>query len=210
MKKFVLLAAATLSLAAVAPAVAQAPTVNISISKPSGGPEGTVTTAIYGQVVRLSGEVSNGQAGETVLLTISPYGGQETTKQLITETGGDFDVTHKPTIRTSYMARWRGTASGQEPYTHVRPAVSLRLLNAPAGRFHVRVAANAAKVARTVSFQRRVSASSWKTIKRVKLGARLQTRFTARLPRGTSRVRILVPAKPGYLQATSAFVKVTR
>lgn len=210
MKKFVLLAAAALSLGAVAPAVAQAPTVNISISKPSGGPEGNVTTAIYGQVVQLSGEVSNGQAGETILVTISPYGGQETTKQVITEAGGDFEVTHKPTIRTSYLARWRGTVSDQEPYTHVRPAVSLRVLNARAGRFYVRVGANASKVARTVTFQRRVSASSWKTIKRVKIGARLQTRFTASLPRGTSRVRILVPQKPGYLRATSAFVKVTR
>lgn len=210
MKKFVLLAAAALSLGAVAPAVAQAPTVNISISKPSGGPEGTVTTAIYGQVVRLSGEVSNGQAGETVLVTISPYGGLESTRQVITQAGGDFEVAHKPTIRTSYIARWRGTTSGQEPYTHVRPAVSLRVLNARAGRFYVRVGANAAKVARTVTFQRRTSATSWRTIKRVKLGASLQTRFTASLPRGTSRVRILVPQKPGYLQATSAFVKVTR
>lgn len=210
MKKFVLLAAAALSLGAVAPAVAQAPTVNISISKATGGPEGTVTTAIYGQLVQLSGEVSNGQAGETVLVTISPYGGQESTRQVITSAGGDFEVTHRPTIRTSYMARWRGAVSGQEPYTHVRPAVLLRLLNAPAGRFYVRVRANPSKVARTVSFQRRTSATSWRTIKRVKLGATLQTRFTASLPRGTSRVRILVPAKPGYLQATSAFVKVTR
>ncbi len=210
MKKLVLGAALALSLAAVAPAVAQAPTVNISISKTSGGPEGTTTTAIYGQSVQLSGEVSNGQAGETVLITVSPYGGVESTRQVITQAGGDFEITHRPTIRTSYVARWRGSVSGQEPYTHVRPAVSLRTLNARAGRFYVRVRADASKVTRTVTFQRRVSASAWKTVKRVKLGAGLQTRFTATLPRGTSRVRIVVPPKPGYLQGTSAFVKVIR
>jgi hypothetical protein len=209
-KKFVLGAVAVTGLAAVAPAVAQAPTVNISISKPSGGPQGTITTAIYGQSVRLSGEVSNGQAGETVLITVAPYGGEESTRQVVTEAGGDFEVSHRPTIRTSYTARWRGSVSGQEPYTHVRPAVSLRTLNARTGRFYVRVRADASKVSRTVNFQRRVSASAWKTVKRVKIGASLQTRFTARLPVGTSRVRILVPQKPGYLQGTSAFVKVTR
>jgi hypothetical protein len=129
---------------------------------------------------------------------------------VVTEAGGDFEVSHRPTIRTSYTARWRGSVSGQEPYTHVRPAVSLRTLNARTGRFYVRVRADASKVSRTVNFQRRVSASAWKTVKRVKIGASLQTRFTARLPVGTSRVRILVPQKPGYLQGTSAFVKVTR
>ena len=210
MKRLVLGAAVALGLAAVAPAVAQAPTVNISISKPSGGPQGTVTTATYGQLVRLSGEVSNGQAGETVLITVSPYGGVESTRQVLSQAGGDFEFTHRPTIRTSYAARWRGAVSAQEPYTHVRPAVSLRLLNAGAGRFYVRVRANPSKVARTVNFQRRVSASAWKTVKRVRLGASLQTRFTATLPRGTSRVRIVVPPKPGYLLATSAFVRVVR
>jgi hypothetical protein len=38
----------------------------------------------------------------------------------------------------------------------------------------------------------------------------LSARFTARLPRGTHRVRIFVPATPGYLRTTSRFVRVTR
>jgi hypothetical protein len=33
-------------------------------------------------------------------------------------------------------------------------------------------------------------------------------RFTARLPRGIHRVRASVPQTPGYLRATSAFVRV--
>ena len=210
MKRFVFAIAAAVSAVVVAPAVAQAPTVNISISKPSGGPIGTTTTVTYGQLVRLSGNVSTGQAGETVLVTITPYDGLQRTRQLVTRANGEFQFAHRPQIRTSYVARWRGVASTQEPYTHVRPAVSLRTLDASTGRFYVRVRAQNTRVSRTVSFQRRITRTSWRTIKRVKLQSDLQARFTARLPRGTSRVRILLPQKPGYLRATSAFVRVTR
>jgi hypothetical protein len=57
MRKFALAAVAALGLAAAAPAVAQAPTVNLSISRVSGGPQGSTTTVQYAELVRISGEI---------------------------------------------------------------------------------------------------------------------------------------------------------
>lgn len=121
MKKFALLAASALTLAAVATASAQAPTVSLAVSKPAGGPQGTTTTVLYGELVRVSGELSNGQPDQTVQLTVTPYRASPRTVTLRTDAGGDFEYTHRPTIRTSHSASWNNRASTQEPYAHVRP-----------------------------------------------------------------------------------------
>jgi hypothetical protein len=206
MRKSIFAFVAAVGVFAAAPAVAQAPTVSLAISKPTGGPQGTTTTVTYGQLVRVSGNVSNNRVGETVLITIAPYGRGPTTRQVITRDEGAFTITHQPTVRTTYRARWRGQDSQQEPVAHVRPAVSIRVLSS--NRFFVRLRGDAARVARTVIFQRRTSRTSWRRVKRVLIPASLQTRFTANLPRGSHQVRIFVPEKPGYLRTTSAFVRV--
>ncbi|HEU4942905.1 MAG TPA: hypothetical protein VFT18_06535 [Gaiellaceae bacterium] len=211
MKKLVLGALAAMSLAAVAPAVAQAPQVNLAISRVGGGPQGTTTTVKYGELVRLSGELANGQANQIVELTVSPYRGETRIVTLQTDSTGEFRWAHRPTIRTGYTARWNNQASSQEPYAHVRPKVGLRVLNARLGRFRVTMMAQPEHVSRVVWFQRRLRNNRWANVKKVQLPARnLSARFTARLPRGTQRVRIFVPATPGYLRATSSFVRVTR
>jgi hypothetical protein len=211
MKRLVLTAFAALGLAAVSPAVAQAPSVNLTIGKPGGGPQGTTTTAQYGELVRVSGEISSAQPNQTVDLTVAPYRGETRIVTLRTDAEGDFQFTHRPTIRTSYEARWGATASGQEPYAHIRPKVGLRVLNARRGQFRVTMSAQPEHVSRVIWFQRRVSRSSWANVKRIQLRRRnLSARFTARLARGTHRVRIVVPQTPGYLRGTSRFVRVTR
>lgn len=211
MKKLVLTTIAALGLASAAPAVAQAPSVNLTIGKPGPGPEGTTTTVLYGDRVELSGELSNGQPNQIVDLRVTPYRGQARTVTVRTDAGGDFTFMHRPTIRTSYEARFGNSTSNQEPYAHVRPSVGLRVLNAQRGRFRVTMAARPEHVSRVVLFQRRISRTSWATVKRVRLrSSRLSATFTARIPRGTHRVRILVPQTPGYLRSTSAFVRVTR
>jgi hypothetical protein len=206
MRKSIFALVAAVGVFAAAPAVAQAPVVSLAISKPSGGPQGTTTTVTYGQLARVSGNVSNNQIGETVLITIAPYGRAPTTRQVITRDQGAFSITHQPTVRTTYRARWRGQDSQQEPVAHVRPAVSVRVLSS--SRFYVRLRGDATRVARTVIFQRRTSRTSWRRVRSVRIGASLQARFSATLPSGSHQVRILVPQKPGYLQATSAFVRV--
>jgi len=211
MKKFVLGAAAALSLAAVAPAVAQAPSLNLAIGKPGGGPQGSITTVRYGELVRLSGELSNGQANQAIQLTVTPYRGTTRAVTVRTDGTGEFTYTHRPVIRTSYTATWNNRASAQEPYAHVRPKVGLRVISARNGQYRVTMQAQPAHVSRVVYFQRLLSGNRWANVKKIQLrGTNLSAAFTARLPRGSHRVRISVPQTPGYLRATSAFVLVRR
>ncbi len=211
MRKFALGAVAALGLAAAAPAVAQAPTVNLSIARVSGGPQGNTTTLQYAQLVRVSGEITNGQPNQPVELTVTPYRGQTRVVSLRTDSSGDFTWTHRPTIRTGYTARVNGQASNDEPLAHVRPKVGLRVINARLGQFRVTLMAQPAHVSRVVTFQRRLRNGRWARVKRVQLRNRnLSARFTALLPRGVHRVRIAVPQTPGYLGATSAHVRVVR
>ena len=211
MRKFALGAVAALGLAVAAPAVAQAPTVNLSISRVGGGPQGNTTTVQYAELVRLSGEITNGQPNQPVELTVTPYRGESRVISLRTDSSGDFTWTHRPTIRTGYTARVNGQASDQEPLAHVRPKVGLRVISAQRGLFRVTLMAQPRHVSRVVTFQRRLRSGQWAKVKRVQLRAlNLSARFSARLPRGVNRVRIAVPQTPGYLGATSAHVRVVR
>jgi hypothetical protein len=209
MRRLTLLSAAVAAIAAAAPAVAQAPSVTLAIGQPGGGPVGTVTTVRFGDLVRLSGDINQSRANETVEVTITPYRGTTQIRQVLTDATGEFTFTHTPEIRTSYTARWRGAASAQEPFAHVRPKLGLRVRNARLGRFLVTMAARPEHASRVIWFQRRVTSSRWRTVKRIRLrGVRMSARFTARLPRGIHRVRSFTPQTPGYLSGTSAFVRV--
>ena len=211
MKRLTLAVAVAVGILTAAPAVAQAPPINLAVSKPSGGPVGTTTTVLFGELVRVSGELTNGRPNETVTLTVSPYRGPAQTVTLRTDSTGEFTYTHRPRVRTSYTARWNNQASNQEPFAHVRPKVGLRVINARAGQFRVTMQAVPQHVSRVVWVQRRITRTRWANIKRVQLRNRnLSAAFTVNLPRGVQRVRIFVPATPGYLRTTSAFVRVTR
>lgn len=209
MRKLTFLTAAVAAIAAAVPAAAQAPTVTLAIGQPGGGPVGTVTTVRFGELVRLSGDINQSRANETVEVTITPYRGGTEIRQVVTDATGEFTLTHRPDIRTSYTARWRGAASAQEPFAHVRPKLGVRVRNARLGRFSVTMAARPEHASRVIWFQRRVNRTQWRTVKRIRLrGDRMSARFTARLPRGIHRVRAFVPQTPGYLRSTSAFVRV--
>jgi hypothetical protein len=211
MKKLTLAAAVAVGLAAVVPAVAQAPAMNMAIGKPGRGPMGTVTTVLYGELVRVSGNLTGAQPGQTIELIVSPYRGEPRMVILRTDSTGAFRYTHRPRIRTSYAGRWGGVASRQEPYAHVRPKIGLRVISARRGVFRVTAQAEPEHFSRVVWFQRRVSRTKWVNVKKVHLTRRnLSARFSARLPRSTQRVRIFVPQTPGYLRATSRFALIRR
>jgi hypothetical protein len=198
-----------LALAAAAPAVAQAPHMSLTIGKPGKGPLGTVTWVRYGELVRISGNVSSGGANQPVELIISPYRGEPRRVILRTDSLGFFRTVHRPTIRTSYVARMGGIASSQEPYAHVRPRIGLRVVNARKSLFRVTMAADREHVSKVVWFQRRVSRTRWVNVKKIHIRQRnLSARFTARLPRGPHRVRLFMPQTPGYLRTTSRFALV--
>jgi hypothetical protein len=211
MKKLLLGTITALGLAAAGPAVAQAPSVSLTVGKPGSGPVGTTTTALFGELVRVSGSISSGQPNLPVELTVSPYRGQARVVSLRTDAEGDFRYTHRPSIKTGYSARVGGSPSAQEPFVFIRPKVGLRVISARRGEFRVTMQARPEHVSRVVWFQRRVTRTRWANVKKIQLRNRnLSARFTARLPRGAMRIRILVPQTPGYLRATSAFVRVVR
>jgi len=208
MRRLVLLLTLIGGAAFAAPAVAQAPTITMTISKLSGGQDGTVATINYGQLVELSGDVSGAPAGQTVEIVVAPYRGETTIEEVTTDTTGEFSFRHRPFIRTSYTARAGGGTSTQEPFAFVRPTVKLTRLNSPKGWFAVRMNADDQHVSHVVWFQRRINRTKWLTVKRVRVSRTLTARFTARLPRGTRWVRAVTPQTPGYLRATSDFVRV--
>ena len=210
MKRLGFVSVAAAAIAVASPAVAQGPQVTLAISKPAGGPQGTTTTVLYGELVRVSGNISTGQPNQPVTVTVSPYRGTARTVSLTTDSTGAFRYTHRPLIKTGYTARVRNVASAQEPFAFVRPKVGLRVLDAQAGRFRVTLQAQPAHVSRVVWFQRRVTRTRWANVKKVQLRARnLSAVFTANLPSGSQRVRVFIPQTPGYLRTTSAFVRVT-
>lgn len=209
MRKLVGLLTAVAAIAVAAPAVAQAPAITMTIGKPTGGPQGTITTVRYGQIVRLSGDVAGApEGGELVDITVSPYRGEPTVQQVRTDSTGEFTFTDQPTIKTGYSARAAGGASAQEPFAFVRPDLRLLAWNKRKGQYIVTMNADPQNASRVVWFQRRVGRTKWVTVRRVKLRHGLTARFTARVPRATRWVRAMTPQTPGYLRATSRFIRV--
>jgi hypothetical protein len=212
MRKLVLplTAVAATAVAFAASAVAQAPpSISLTIGKPTGGPQGNVTTIRYGQLVQVSGDVSGAPAsGEIVDITITPYRGETTIRQVRTDSTGEFEFTHRPLIRTTYTARARGGTSAQEPIAFVRPRLVLTPWNKRKGQYIVKMGANAQNASHVVWIQRRINRTRWATVKRVRLSRTLSARFTVRLPSGTRWVRASVPQTPGYLRTTSDFIRI--
>ncbi len=210
MKRLGLVSVAALAIGVASPAVAQAPQVTLTVGKP-GGAQGTITTVLYRELVRVSGGISSGQANQPVELTVSPYRGTPRVVSLLTDSEGEFRYTHRPLIKTGYTARVGSQASAQEPFAFVRPKVGLRVISAAQGRFRITLAAQPAHVSRVVWFQRRITRTRWANVKKIQLRERnLSAVFTARLPRGRQRVRIFIPQTPGYLRTTSRFVLINR
>jgi hypothetical protein len=141
--------------------LARAPETNFAISRVGGGPQGNTTTVRYAELVRHSGEITNGQPNQPVELTVTPYRGQTRVISLRTDSSGDFTWTHRPTIRTGYTARVNGRPSNQEPFVHVRPKVGLRVISARRGLFRVTLMAQPEHVSRVVTFQRRLRNGRW-------------------------------------------------
>lgn len=209
MRKLLIVLVVALGMGAATPAVAQAPQMSLAIGKPGKGPQGTVTTVRYGELVRVSGNISAGGENQLVELIVSPYRGEPRHVSLRTDSRGFFRWVHRPTIRTSYAARMGGLASRQEPYAHVRPKVGLRVISARRGLFRMTMQAEPEHVSKVAWFQRRAGRTRWVNVKKIQTRRRnLSVRFRARLPRGVQRVRLLVPQTPGYLRTTTRFVRV--
>jgi plastocyanin len=165
---------------------------------------------VYRNPVTVTGTVANGRPGESVTVTITRYGGVQETRTLTTQADGVWEFTDRPPIRTEYKASWRGGLSNQAPFVNVRPLVIFRILSHRAGRFYVKVAARRSYGGRTVFLQRRTSSGGWVSLKRARLNARGEARFTARVPRGRTPARMWVNKAPGYIVGFSVTKTVRR
>jgi len=160
---------------------------------------------VYGTTVTLSGTVSSKQAGEKVSLLAQAYGRTSfaSLADVTTGSGGSWSYTAKPTIRTSYQAKWKN-ATSSAAIVGVRPLVSFHVLSG--GRFSTKVVAARSFGGRYVQFQRRSSLGQWVTIKRVRLNTSSAAVFRATPPHGTSSLRIAFSvnqAGAGYLAGVS-------
>jgi plastocyanin len=159
---------------------------------------------IYGAKTHISGQISTGQAGETVTVYAQPYLEPSPTlvATLITGTGGVWDTVVQPSLQTTYQAHWKATVSSTVMVA-VHPQVRFTLSR---GRGAVRVTAARSMAGRKVYIQRRTRFREWIKIKRVILGSGSARSFRMRLPRGRYVLRAYMTvnqAGPGYLDGIS-------
>jgi plastocyanin len=168
--------------------------------------------------LNLSGVISSQQANESVVVNGQACGKTAFARvgAATTTAGGNWTFAVKPTINTTYQARWRATESSTV-LVKVRPKIRLTRVGS---RFKARVTAAQSFTGKTILFQRyRPTVRRWATLKRVTLGAPTTptagtlvtpANFRSRIRRGW-RLRVLLPqAQAGacYLAAPSNTLRV--
>jgi plastocyanin len=199
----------TVTVEAVVPAVV--PTVSLASS---------ASVVKYGRAVTLSGKTVPTTAGTTVDILAQAAGETTFTKvaSVATTNGGAYSVSVTPEIQTNYRAEFQnGNARVVSAVTavQVRPKVGLVLRTVKGVRayFTVRVTSSQTYEGNYVLVQRKNSLGRWTTVKRTALGAFSSDRFFVRIPKGTSRIRTVLPASqagPGYLFSASRIIAVSR
>src|SRR5581483_3817385 len=143
---------------------------------------------VFGGRIKLAGIVPTHNAGEQIAVYAQPYGGGSfhLVTTVLSGVGGTWAYIAQPGIATAYEAMWHG-ASSQPISIGVHPRIGFS--RARNGKFLVRASGAHAFPHRIVQVQRR-SEGRWRTIRRVRLGARSRAQFAVSLPRGTSTLRI--------------------
>jgi plastocyanin len=160
---------------------------------------------VYGQATHIHGQISNGQAGETVTVYSQPYGEPSATliATVLTGTGGLWDTVVSPALLTTFQAHWKSTLSSTvQVAVHPRTLFSL----SRRGFGVVKVTANHSMAGHKVYIQRHTRFGEWVKIKRVVLGSRSSRAFRLNLRRGRYVLRAYMTinqAGPGYLDGIS-------
>jgi len=200
MRKILLLAVASSTLAVVGTAAAVKPAaVTISLSR---------STVVYGGTVKLSGVISTHQSGANVRVLSRAYGAPTFAElaSVNTTTNGAWTYTASPVILTRYQAQF-GDATSRSVTVRVRPKIVLELKSRTARRGTFMVTANGVRpfTGKYVLVQR-LTSNGPMTVKHVKLGVDSMATFTTRLPKRHARVRVVMPASqaaPGYIAGYS-------
>lgn len=190
---------------------------------PAGSPSLTAnkTKVIYGGAVVLSGKVPVAKAGEKVTLradVLTRTGTRQTSTvgEVRTNNEGAFSFTNAPTAQTIYTVLWQSTpattVTSNARTVRVAPRIGLALVRKVGRRatFSTKATSAIPYAGRSVHVQRRNALGQWVSLKRVVLrSSTLVTRTTVRLPRGLSRIRILMPQSQvgtGYVAGVSRVV----
>jgi plastocyanin len=149
----------------------------------------------YGQATTLAGAISNGASGETVTVWAQPYGQVSPVQiaTLLTGTAGAWALPVKPTMLTSYQARWKTTTS-QTVSVQLRPAV---VFGANKRWGSVKVKADRSLQGKKVYLQKFTRYHEWVKVRPVILGSHSQKRFLHGL-------------KPGYRYAIRIFMSLNQ
>jgi plastocyanin len=174
------------------------------------GPSVSLATSssqvVYGTKIVLTGQINSKAEGQEVQIVHTPYGQASPVllATVFTVKDGVFSYEVKPTILTTYQARWTSVASAAVQ-VEVAPKVTL----GHASRWVSCVFAGRSMKGKKVRVQRRTSFGEWVTIRAVQLGPNSCGRFTLSLPKGVSRLRVTFSvnrAGPGYLAGMSRIV----
>jgi hypothetical protein len=206
---------------------AQRLTVTVTKPAPVGSPSLVASRGrlIHGGAVVLSGKVPTSARGESVSLVaevLTPQGTKQASAvaQTTTGDGGTYSFTATPAAQTTYTVRWQATpattAASEAVTVKVAPRIGFGVVRKQ-GRlvtFSAKATSAIGYAGHWVAFQRRNSYGQWVTLKRVVLRSdAVATRATARLPKGLSRVRVLLPkaqAGVGYEAGVSRTMLIVR
>jgi plastocyanin len=178
---------------------------------------------IYGGAVVLTGKVSRARAGEKVTLraeVLKPDGNKQSSAiaEATTDGTGAFTFANVPTAQTAYTVVWQGvppaSATSNAVTVRVAPRIGFALV-----RKLGRVVTFSAKATSAIPYgghyvfvQRRNALGQWVTLKRVTLkSSTVATRTAVRLPKGLSRIRILMPQAQvgtGYVTGVSRVILI--
>jgi plastocyanin len=166
-------------------------------------------TITYGDNTSLTGAVTNQLTNEPVTLTSQPYGkGTQSIATTTTQANGTFSFGVAPTIATTYQAHYR-TSNSSNVTVQVRPRVGF----GHSGRIYTaRVTSDLSYAGRYVWVQRKAQPwGSFHNVKRIYLGPNSNARFTLKLVRGRSILRLVLPDSQsgvGYVSSTSRMITV--
>ncbi len=179
---------------------------------------------IYGGTVAFTGRLPLAKAGEKVSLraeVLRPNGTKQSSAvaETTTDGAGAFEFANVPTAQTTYTVLWNvsppaAAVPSNAVTVRVAPRIGLALVR-KVGRlvtFSTKATSAIPYKGRYVLLQRRNALGQWVSLKRVVLASNtVATRAFVRLPRGLSRIRVLMPQSQvgtGYVTGVSRVILV--
>jgi plastocyanin len=184
-------------------------TITVQGASPALTLSSSTPTVVYGGGATLSGTANSGLASEAVTLTAQSFGkSTQSIDQATTTSGGSYQFSVSPTIRTTYQSHWR-TADSQSVTVNVSPRIGF----SRSGSFFIAKATSDLSYAGRFVWVQRHFGFGWHSIRRVFLGSNSRAVFRMKLPHGRTQLRLVMPAGQagaGYVAGLSRTIIVHR